>query len=107
MGWQVGSALLPPRRLDPASLLLELVGEFDAIGGMKHWTGFKSLAHWLSWSCAMTPGVAREHVRIARALRRMPTIARLLREGRLSYSKVREVTRWLMWLMRLGWPGWR
>jgi hypothetical protein len=75
------------------SLLLELVGEFDAIGGMKHWTGFKSLAHWLSWSCAMTPGVAREHVRIARALRRMPTIAGLLREGRLSYSKVREVTR--------------
>ena len=57
------------------SLLLELVGEFDAIGGMTHWTGFKSLAHWLSWSCAMTPGVAREHVRIARALRRMPTIA--------------------------------
>jgi hypothetical protein len=41
----------------------------------------------------MTPGVAREHVRIARALRRMPTIAGLLREGRLSYSKVREVTR--------------
>ena len=75
-----------------ASVLLELVGEFDAIGGMKHWTGFKSLAHWLSWSCAMTPGVAQEHVRVARALRRMPTIAGLLREGRLSYSKVREVT---------------
>ena len=68
-------------------------GEFDAIGGMKYWSGFKSLAHWLSWSCAMTPGVAREHVRVARALRRMPTIAGLLREGRLSYSKVREVTR--------------
>jgi hypothetical protein len=41
----------------------------------------------------MTPGVAREHVRVARALRRMPTIAGLLREGRLSYSKVREVAR--------------
>jgi len=75
------------------SLVLELVGEFDAIGGMRHWIGFKSLAHWLSWSCAMTPGVAREHVRVARALRRMPTIAGLFREGRLSYSKVREVTR--------------
>jgi Domain of unknown function (DUF222)/HNH endonuclease len=75
------------------SLVLELVGEFDAIGGMKHWIGFKSLAHWLSWSCAMTPGVAWEHVRVAKALRRMPTIAGLLREGRLSYSKVREVTR--------------
>ncbi len=76
-----------------ASVLLELVGEFDAIGGMKHWIGFKSLAHWLSLSCAKTPGVAREHVRIARALRRMPSITSLFREGRLSYSKAREVTR--------------
>ncbi len=74
-------------------ILLELLGEFDAVGGIKHWSGFKSLAHWLSWACAMTPGVAREHVRVAKALRRMPMIAGLFREGRLSYSKVREVTR--------------
>jgi hypothetical protein len=73
--------------------LLELVGEFDAAGGLRCWTDFKSLAHWLSWACSMTPGVAREHVRVAKALRRMPTIADLFREGRLSYSKVREVTR--------------
>jgi hypothetical protein len=75
------------------SVLLELLGEFDAIGAIRFWNDFKSLAHWLSWSCAMTPGVAREHVRVAKALRRMPTIAELFREGRLSYSKVREVTR--------------
>jgi hypothetical protein len=74
-------------------VLLELLGEFDAVGGIRRWTGFKSLAHWLSWSCSMTPGVAREHVRVAKALRRMPTIANLFKEGRLSYSKVREVTR--------------
>ena len=53
----------------------------------------KSLAHWLSWSCSMNLGVAREHVRIARALRRMPTVRDAFRAGRLSYSKVREVTR--------------
>ena len=53
-------------------VLLELLGEFDAAGGIRYWTGFKSLAHWLSWCCSMTPGVAREHVRVARALRRMP-----------------------------------
>ena len=41
-------------------LLLELLGEFDATNSMRHWTGFKSLAHWLSWCCSMTPGVARE-----------------------------------------------
>jgi hypothetical protein len=32
----------------------------------------------------MTAGVAREHVRVAKALRRMPTIAGLFREGRLT-----------------------
>ncbi len=74
-------------------LLLELLGEFDATNAIRYWTGFKSLAHWLSWCCSMTPGVAREHVRVAKALRRMPTIAGLFREARLSYSKVREVTR--------------
>jgi hypothetical protein len=41
----------------------------------------------------MTPEVAWEHVRVAKALRPMPTIANLFREGRLSYSRVREVTR--------------
>jgi Domain of unknown function (DUF222) len=74
-------------------ILLELLGEFDAVGGIRHWSGFKSLAHWLSWACSMSPGVAREHVRVANALRRMPRIADLFRVGRLSYSKVREVTR--------------
>jgi len=73
--------------------LLELLGEFDAAGAIRYWTGFKSLAHWLSWCCSMTPGVAREHVRVAKALRRMPTIAGLFREAKLSYSKVRELTR--------------
>jgi hypothetical protein len=70
----IHSGPTPEQTARSTSLLLELVGEFDAIGGMTCWTGFKSLAHWLSWSCAMTPGVAREHVRIARASRRMPTI---------------------------------
>jgi hypothetical protein len=73
--------------------LVELLGEFDATNAIRFWTGFKSLAHWLSWCCSMTPGVAREHVRVAKALRRMPTIAGLFREARLSYSKVRELTR--------------
>jgi hypothetical protein len=50
-------------------LVLELLGEIDAIGA-----GFTSLAHWLSWSCSMTPGLAREHVWVAQALR-LTTIA--------------------------------
>jgi hypothetical protein len=73
--------------------LLELLGEFDAVDAIKLWADFKSLAHGCRGACSMSPRVAREHVRVAKALRRMPTIAGLFREGRLSYSKVREVTR--------------
>ncbi len=73
--------------------LLELIGEFDAVDAVRWWADVKSLAHWLGWTCSMAPGVAREHVRVAKALRRMPTVLDAFREGRLSYSKVREVTR--------------
>lgn len=73
--------------------LLELIGDFDAGNAVRWWSGVKSLAHWLSWACSMSPGTAREHVRVARALRKMPMIAAAFRDGRLSYSKVREVSR--------------
>ena len=73
--------------------LLELIGDFDAGNAVRWWTGVTSLAHWLSWACSMSPGTAREHVRVARALRRMPTVRTAFRDGRLSYSKVREATR--------------
>ena len=73
--------------------LLELVAEFDATGAIRYWTDLKSVAHWLAWSCSMTPGVAREHVRVARALPKMPTVHAAFRAGRLSYSKVREISR--------------
>ena len=92
MDWRPGSAAAAETARCQYSLL-ELIGEFDAMDAIRHWTDVKSLAHWLSWACAMAPGVAREHVRVAKALRRMPTIAQLFKDGRLSYSKVREVTR--------------
>ena len=41
----------------------------------------------------MNATVAREHVRVARALRDMPATKELFRRGQLSYSKVRELTR--------------
>ncbi|MDN5820528.1 MAG: HNH endonuclease [Brachybacterium sp.] len=73
--------------------LLLMVGEFDARGGLGWFGGLKSTAHWLSWSCSMSPGTAREHVRVARALPGMPLTVAEFRAGRLSYSKVREITR--------------
>ena len=71
---------------------VRLVGEFDAREGFAGW-GFRSCAEWLAWQCGLTPGPAREHVRVARALRRLPVLAAAFAGGRLSYSKVRALTR--------------
>jgi hypothetical protein len=38
-------------------------------------------------------GAAREKVRVAHALRGLPQISAVFREGRISYSKVRAMTR--------------
>jgi hypothetical protein len=72
---------------------LLLIGEFDAREGSRWYVGVASTAHWLSWTCSMSPGAAREHVRVARALREMPRTVAEFSAGRLSYSKVREMTR--------------
>ena len=69
------------------------VGDFDARGGVGWFVGLKSTAHWLSWACSMSPGAAREHVRVARALPSMPLTVTEFQAGRLSYSKVREISR--------------
>ena len=53
----------------------------------------KSTADWLSWRAGMSLGVAREHVRVARALGRLPRIDEALRTARISYSKARALTR--------------
>ncbi|MFD2091217.1 DUF222 domain-containing protein [Blastococcus deserti] len=71
---------------------LRLVAEFDERGGW-HGVGITSCAHWLAWQCGMAPVTAREHVRVARALRGLPAIAAAFSAGRLSYAKVRAVTR--------------
>src|SRR5215213_6879938 len=71
---------------------LHLVGEFDERGGW-HGHGITSCGHWLSWQCGLSAGAAREHARVARALRRLPRIDAAFAAGRLSYSKVRALTR--------------
>jgi hypothetical protein len=78
--------------LDAATArLLDLIREFDVRGG---WGGgFRSCAHWLAWRVGLDLGAARERVRVARALGRLPGIAQALARGELSYSKVRALTR--------------
>src|SRR3954453_9143729 len=71
---------------------LLLVAEFDRRSG---WAvdGVVSMAHWLSWRCGFGLNAAREHVRVARALEGLPLVAGAFAAGRLSFSKVRAITR--------------
>jgi Domain of unknown function (DUF222)/HNH endonuclease len=71
---------------------LRLVAEFDEREGWGEY-GIRSCAHWLAWQCGLSPGAAREHVRVARALRCLPRLTEAFAAGRLSYSKVRALTR--------------
>jgi 5-methylcytosine-specific restriction endonuclease McrA len=71
--------------------LLELIREFDALCGWGN--GFASCAHWLNYRVGIGLHAAREQVRTARALARLPLIAQAFARGVISYSKVRALTR--------------
>ncbi len=71
---------------------LVLLADFDARRGWASWE-MNSCAQWLSWKCQMSAGTAREHVRVARALRDLPVIRAGFAAARLSYAKVRALTR--------------
>src|SRR5947207_14656955 len=71
--------------------LLDLIRDFDARGGWAN--GFKTCAEWLSWRVGMDLGAAYQRVRVARALPKLPRISQALARGKLSYSKVRALTR--------------
>ena len=72
--------------------LLELIREFDQREGWGG-PGLKSCAHWLNWKCGIGLGAAREKVRVAHALKDLPQISADFRQGRISFSKVRAMTR--------------
>ena len=72
-----------------------LLADIRAFDEARYWAdeGAASCAAWLSWRIGWTPSAGREHVRVANALAGLPLIDGALREGRLSYSKVRAITR--------------
>jgi len=72
--------------------MLVLVREFDDRFGFAKWS-FKTCAEWLAWRSSISLSAAREKVRTAQALRTLPAIAAAFAEGKLSYSKVRALTR--------------
>jgi hypothetical protein len=71
---------------------LQLVGEFARRDGHLTWE-CHSVAHWLNWQCGIALGAAREHVRVGLALETLPVITEAFASGRISYSKVRAITR--------------
>ncbi len=72
--------------------LLGCIRQFDELAGW-HEQGAQSCAHWLTWRVGLDPGAAREKVRVARALGGLPKIDEAFAAGRLSYAKVRAITR--------------
>lgn len=72
--------------------MLVLVREFDERFGWAKWS-FSSCAEWLHWRIGIGLSAAREKVRVAHALVDLPAVAKAFEQGRLSYSKVRALTR--------------
>ncbi len=72
--------------------LLTHIRDFDELDGW-HRQGALSFAHWLSWRVGLDLGAAREKVRVARKLGELPLIDEALRKGKVSFSKVRAMTR--------------
>src|SRR4051812_16097365 len=71
---------------------LAWLGEFDVQGGWAFF-GCVSNVNWLVQHCGMSRPTAKEKVRVAAQLRQRPVLGDALASGRLSYSKVRALTR--------------
>ena len=79
-------------RIDAATYeLLVLIRKFDEKEGWN--CGFLNCARWLTWRIGLAPSAAREKVRVARALGDLPLMSEAMKQGELSYSKVRALTR--------------
>ena len=55
--------------------------------------GYCNLGNWLDHRCGLGPCASRERIRIGRALAKLPQIDAAFRDGMISYSKVRAITR--------------
>jgi hypothetical protein len=71
--------------------LLALIRRLDALHPWND--AMPSCAHWLNYHCGIDLVTAREKVRIAHALPDLPAVMEAFADGRISYSKVRAITR--------------
>lgn len=68
------------------------IAEYDRRRAWEAWE-CRSMAHWLTWKCAMGPVAAREHVRVGAALAALPVVRSQFATGAISYSQARAITR--------------
>src|SRR5437763_198144 len=81
------------RRLDAGELeWLEALHEFDW-GGWWATDGHLNCVAWLVHRCGMARSTAKDKLRVAHELRRRPLLADALAAGKISYCKVRSLTR--------------
>ena len=71
---------------------LVLVREFDLRQGWRAYH-FNNCAEWLNMKCGISPGTAREKIRVANALFDLTATSLAFQKGELSYSKARALTR--------------
>lgn len=71
---------------------LDHLARFDR-DGLWALDGQLSCVSWLVWKLNMARSTAFEKLRVAHELRRRPVVADAFKEGRLSYSAVRAITR--------------
>ena len=72
--------------------LLELLVQFDDIEGWRE-SGSRHCVAWMNHYLHIDSAIGWERLRVGRQLRNLPIIAALFRCGRLSWSKVRILTR--------------
>ena len=71
---------------------LKMLAEFDR---RKCWAndGARCCSQWLNWKCGISRSAARDKLRMAHCLEKLPEINKAFAKGDLSYSKVRAMTR--------------
>ena len=72
--------------------LLELLVRYDELKGWES-SGSKHCAAWMNYELGISPQLAWEYLRVGKQLRLLPTTQALFRAGKLSWSKVRLITR--------------
>ncbi len=71
---------------------IKLIAAMERTRGWRE-GGYCNLGNWLDHRCGLGPCAARERIRIGRALAKLPQIDAAFRDGVISYSKVRAITR--------------